>query len=403
MDLEQLKKELFERLLAACDEIETVEQSKQKAVETVYAANNRYDVEKFKDGNIPAGGTLLSESPDSDAHIYGLDSQNRPCFSSSEHTSNRRLWKGFYKYSNGLVEYVEFDGKSEKPSQITRLNFEDGRKKSLQYLKINGGGFGKSYEGLSNKEAIGKLVASKYDLICRLELYQYDENRISVADCWSLIPGIGPSYYKQTYTYDESGNLKEIKQDFENGTSQYVFVEQPAELSFQELSDQVAAQIANAIAESISSSDIKSPIAIMQLSYQEVGNYEPFVTVITDEDQKTILENLPKDDLLEELFITGRQELNIDSSKFERLLTAFMNKVEESENYDLATNMIRKAAYLITTQKLTQKLNLSDDFIAFAVDWSLIPDDLPQMMLECGMTPERLKWWQSKGVLLPDE
>jgi hypothetical protein len=60
-------------------------------------------------------------------------------------------------------------------------------------------------------------------------------------------------------------------------------------------------------------------------------------------------------------------------------------------------------AKLLTTQKAGQKLNLSDDFIAFAVDWSLIPDDLPQMMLECGMTPERLKFWQSRGVLLPDE
>lgn len=309
MTLDQLKEELLERFITACDELDYLAQKEKLAEKTVYSTASRYDLEQYKNGNIPPGGKMSDTPPEQNPYAYGLDSHNRPCHSRSEHTWNKLCWEGFYNYSETLVEYVEFGIESGKPNMIIRLHLEN--------------------------------------------------------------------------------------------TSQYVFVEQPEEMTFQELSDQVALQIAQAIADAVASVQFNAPLAIMQLGYREVSSYDPYVTVLTQQDQKEILDHTPKENLLEELFIAMGQDIRLAVDKFDRLLTAFLNKVEEADDYQLATAMIRKAASLLTHQQLFSKGKVSDDFIAFAVDWSMIPDDLAQMMRECGMTSHTLEKWQKFGLFLP--
>jgi hypothetical protein len=398
---DQFRRDLFERFVAAFSESTILADKRNAAVKMEYATGLRYPLEKYANGKIPAGGKLLPSPPATNPYCYGLDKSDRPVYSRSEHTWNRVYWEGFYHYDDSVVEYIEFDLKHNTPVQVTRLLFENGRKTWLQFLKLNGFALDLALDGNGTKELVNKLMNNKVDIISKIERYHYENNRIAYAEGWSLYPGIGPESYKEVYSYKSSGQLKEIKTISEDGADQYRFVKSPY-LTIEELSDQVATEIAKAVIEALAQTSFESPLAMVKLNYQEIGNYFPYVTVVTAAEQESILSKSSNDDLLVDLFILLNPEIPTQRQSFDRLLTALMNQVEDTDDYQPATAMIRKAANILTTSKLDGKVAVSEDFIAFAIDWSMAPDDqeLAEIMLECGMSANTLLKWQEKGLFI---
>lgn len=398
MELKQFKDDLFKRYVTACDEMQRIAGKKSEAVRMVYAGTANYDVEKYKNGKIPPGGSLLDSPPENDPSIYGLDVSGRPCYSRSE--GNKCCWEGFYHYSDSLIEYIEYDLDSGKPVAVHRLFMEGGRRAGFQRLNLNGKSLGRTYAGLTNQEIVEQLQVNPYDLICIVELYRYENGRIHEATCWDSLPGIGPRFYKKIYSYSESGALDEIRSVFEDYT-QYSYVKaKPKHLSLKALRDQLARVIADIIADTLQSYTLTSPAAIMQLGYREIANYHPYIHLMTLEEQEEVIKN--SSELLVDLFMeTGSRHIPVKAEAYDRLYTAFMNKVEEEDDYEQATAMIRKVAYLLTTEKLAGVIPLAPGFIAFAVDWSMVPDEdeLLEIMEDCGMSSATIAKWQKMGVL----
>ncbi|WP_118973525.1 hypothetical protein [Taibaiella koreensis] len=399
---EQFKADLFSRYVSACEELSRVNEKNRLAVRKVYAETAKYDVEKYESGLIPPGGRIWESPPVSDSYIYGLDTSGRPCYSYSEHSWNKRYWEGYYDFTDDLIEYVEYDLASGKPVMLERLFLKNGQKTGFQSLALNGKGLSKFYAGLSNQETADRLQANPNEFLCRIEQYRYEEGRIAEADCWSSFPGLGPQTYKKKYIYDDSGVLEEIREIFPDAAERYAYVKAPDHLSLESLADRLAAEIASTVADALQSHCFASPLAFIQLGYQEIGDYRPYVTVVTLEEQEETLRNSSKEDLLINLFISPENvHVPVAEETYERLYTAFMNKVEEEEHYELATAMIRKVAHWLTTEKLWGKVAVVPDFIAYAVDWSMTPDDeeLSILMKDCGMSAAALKKWQALGVL----
>jgi len=214
------------------------------------------------------------------------------------------------------------------------------------------------------------------------------------------MPGMDSTTYKQEYRYNIFGKLKDIVAVQPDNTTQYTYPDIPEGISLEELSDQVAMEIARAITDTLVGADLRHPLAILHLGYQEYGAYDPLLTVVLQNKKDRAIKKWKGVDLMEELFFTIADFVEVDHRKYERSFTAFIGKVMEDENAKLATAMIRKAANILTTEKVFGKIPVSDDFFAYAVDWSMAPEDedLIQIFLECGMREEVLEQWRKRGI-----
>jgi hypothetical protein len=400
MTLDLLKQNLFERFIRAFDEFDRIAEKKAQVKTFVYSQLPRYSVYKFDGKKIPVGGKTLSAPPENNPLAYGLNAEGHPCYHSSEHTWNKEYWEGFYDITASCIEYIEFSLQSKMPIEICRILLNNGRKIGFQHLKINGGRLNQSYNGLSNREIVAKLQQAQNDLIGSVDLYHYEGQRIVSADCWQAMPGMNNTTYKQEYRYNADGKLEEIKDIQPDNVTQYAYVDIPEGVSLEELSEQLAMQMAIGIADALAAADLPQPLAILHLGYQEYGAYDPLLTVVLQNKKDKAVRKLKGGALLEELFFSATEFITPDHEKYERLLTAFIDKVMEDENEKMATAMIRKAAYILTAEKALGKVPVSDDFFAYAVDWSMAPEDeeLIRIFRECGMRKEVLEQWRKRGI-----
>jgi hypothetical protein len=64
--------------------------------------------------------------------------------------------------------------------------------------------------------------------------------------------------------------------------------------------------------------------------------------------------------------------------------------------------MLRKAAHLLTKNKLFGKVKVSDDFAVYAIDWSLeghSDEDFEEILKECGVEADVIEHWKQTGML----
>lgn len=405
MTLEGLKDGLFKRFITACDELSRIAEKRAGIVEWVYTTTPCYEIKEYGEMKVAAEHGPLQNSAEDYVYTYGLDDKGRPCYSGFGSEKDGLHAEGFYEYTDTFTEHITYSSSSGKPYIITRLYFEQGKKIGFQSFQANGGGLGHNFDATNSREMADKLRENNYTSFCTVCLYEYTNDRITGAGCWAMTPGIGFNEYKLTYTYDASGVLLEVWKVYPDNAKQCIYAKAPSHLTFQELADEISLLIAHAITDALQNEQIEGPIAIMQLGYREVSNYDPYVEVLSLKDQGRIIEKTGQADLLVELFIVSeKQYIPLVNKPYESLMTAFINIVEDNNDYESATAMIHKAGYLLTTERLWGKSALSEDFIAYPVDWSMAPDnnELIETMLKCGMRKETLEKWQQLGVFLPE-
>ncbi|BAV07372.1 hypothetical protein [Filimonas lacunae] len=396
-----VKDDLFNRYVAVYDKWTHLLEKKQQVVKWMYAKEDRFDVEKYANGVLPAGGPLLDKwEPDAN-YKYGLDSGGRPCYMQYEANGGEIVYAGIFKCSNSCVEYVEYNMRDRKPVVIVRLLQENGRKTAYQALHINGKKLGRDYENLTGREVADKLQQMEHDIFCMVKHFQYGHDRIEKADCWESLAGVKATYYEERYQYTGTGALDEIKSVYPDGTSQLLYVKMPDNTTIEQLSDQLALQIAQSVTERLVRKKWNAPLSILQLGIHEVDDYHPHLSMLTVKEKVDILNTY--DELrFEKLFIlvSDDKHFRADTS-YERLYTAFMGKVQEGDEWWLPANeMIYKAARLLTVNKLWNKVPVDKDFVAYAVDWSMGPNEegeMGKLLLTCGLPAETLRKWEREG------
>lgn len=99
------------------------------------------------------------------------------------------------------------------------------------------------------------------------------------------------------------------------------------------------------------------------------------------------------------MLYSDRDFTEVQSNTAERLLQAFLGQVVKAGDYEIAKKMMQRTAWYLTTGKLDQKVTVSDQFIAYAVDWSLAPDEVDEILIACGMPEVQLNGWKEKGII----
>ncbi|HEY8954901.1 hypothetical protein [Chitinophaga sp.] len=395
MTPEILEQQLLDRWLTAYDEISMLPEYKERVVTTVYGEMLLFPVSEYEQGAFPPEEHLSSEFSTHHSTMYGLNADGNPCYINSGGT-----WEGFYNYRESYVEYVEFHMATRVPSCIQRLEFRDGLKTSYQSLRLNGRSCIPDLVGLPREKILKGLLKSKYEIISDVELFHYENGRIKWADCLYNLPGTGKVPGKQIYGYSEDGTLDEIVSTLEGSTPQYTYVKPPAGITLSELSDRVARLMATDIITTIVNAKPKHSLVILELGYREVANYLPLLKLITEKDWKKAVEETGEEELFNELMLYSDHDFTeVQWNTAERLVQAFLGQVIKAGDYEIAKKMMQRTAWYLTTNKLDRKVGVSDQFIAYAVDWSLTPDEVDEILTACGMPEVQLKGWKEKGII----
>ena len=405
--MNELYQDIFDRWVKAIDEMDTIASHREKVSIIKYAPSFRYDLRDYNKSNFPAGGKVFDENPGElhDYHKYGMNNNGLPIYVFFEHNWNKVTWEGVYNYSDNQVEYLEFCINTNAPSCVQVVKYENNRKVSYQHFSLNARGSGYPLVKDGKDAFIESIQNDQYSIISRIEKYVYEGERIVKAECFSLSPGIGQFSFEKIYTYDDQGELSEIRIFYPTGITQLEYVKIPADLRIEDLIDNLAEKMSGSIMEALVKQDFEEPIVLLELFYKCVDRYVPLLKVRFLSEKEEIIqmngdEGMEGLDAFEMLFLSGSGDLIIiDHEAVERPLQQLVQLMEAKSDYDPGTTMLRKTALLLTQHKLDAKVAVSDDFVAYAIDWEMEGQQFEEILLECGQTSQIIEAWRAQGLL----
>jgi hypothetical protein len=387
MTLSQLKQDIIDRWLSAYDE----ENIAPKTVKTVYAPTIRFELGDYNKDQFDERRILSTEKRPEYNFIYKLDQSGRPLYFEYQR-GDKVHKKGYYTYTDSLVEYIEYDITTATPSCIQRITYNGDEKISFQSIKINGT-IDPELHGTTKTVIMNNLLKNEFALFCSFELYHYTDNRISTADCLCIAPASGEYELQKKYNYDESGELDEILDTDSYNKVLYSYVKTPANITLQELSDQVSSLIAAEIINTMKTVEMTEPLGILEIDFQSIGTFSPLIRIFLQQQQEAI-EKLQGEDRVNELFSFDYEQTRVKGRSYERLLWAFMNEVNILEDYKLAIAMARKTAWLLNNNKLNNEIPITKNFIAYSTDWDVEPEDFPLILKDCGIPEKEIDNWR---------
>jgi hypothetical protein len=384
-----LYNDLYERWRQAFSEIHKLATYKAAGHTIRYADNFRYPLPGFRPDDFPAGGPLTLERTSSTITTYYLDTAGRPVFVSFGNPQERYYqWQGFYSYSPDLVEYIEFNLATGNPSDLGRIVYANGKKMSYQRLNLSGKG--------TNTVSVDDI---RDDIMARtitIEEYSYDGDRIVEADCLYSGSGAGLTQYKKAYNYLETGELDTIQSIYEHGRTKLIYVRPDPNFNAEHSLDELAARLAALIIDTLVANDVQQPVALLDLSYHTTRGWIPTINPTSQADKEAVLENWRGKDAFHYLFIPQNYDIYLDIAPIERAWHQFFEHVDSEDRWDLGKKMLRKTARLLTLGKLEGKLAVTDEFVAYAIDGEFEINQLPEILLECGLPETTLLKWKEK-------
>lgn len=396
--MEKLLDDLIQRWEQAFAELHLIGYYREQVKSIRYADSSRYNVEKFDWTSFPSNGPMIEDKPELKQvtlHEYGFNADGFPCYVKFEHEYNQIVWEGFYTYSDDEVRYLEFCINTGIPSAFTRMVFQDGRKVMLQRLVVNGRGSG--YSDLLKDEIVNKLKSDSSSLIITVTRFEYIGDRIDRSSSVHIMPGLGKYTSHDEYAYDETGVLERIRTFFEDGNNRLCYSRNEENVDPTILIDKLASAMASSIAEALTGQNIQSPIALLELNYHYADNYHPLLAWQSAEEIEEKLQ------CGEYAFINDNYDGPIvDIQLFEDLFVQLEQMMEERDDMELGRIMLRKTAAILTESKLLGKVEVSENFAAYAIDWSIeghSNEHLVEILLECGVKEDVIELWTQKGML----
>jgi hypothetical protein len=385
-----LYNDLCERWRRAFVEIDKLAAYKAAGQTIRYADNFRFPLSGFTPDDFPAGGPLTMERTSSTITAYYLDTAGRPVFVSFGNPQERYYqWQGFYSYSPDLVEYIEFNLATGNPSDLERIVYGNGKKMNYQRLSLSSKGTNTVSVDDLRDEIMARTIA--------IEEYSYDGDRMAEVDCLYSGSGIDLLQYKKAYSYLDTGELDTIQSIYEHGRTKLIYVRPDPNFNEEHAVDDLAARLAALIIDTLVANNVQQPVALLNLSYRTIRSWIPTINPTSQADKAVVLENRRGKDVFGHLFIPPNyNDIDLDITRIERAWKQFFDYVERERRSNPGEQMLRKTARLLTLGKLDGKLAVADEFVAYALDGEFEINQLPRVLLECGLPETTLQEWKEK-------
>ncbi|SIO14386.1 hypothetical protein [Chitinophaga niabensis] len=400
--MEKQLEQFLQRWEQAFNELQTLSLYKNQVKTTQYSDGLRYNLKKFDGETFPSDGLMTKNKHDLDTNSlyeYGFNAEGLPCYVKYHHNYNHATWEGFYNYCDDFVEYVEFYVHTGVPSSIVRIEFRDKRKISLQNLVINGRGGSAASPQMSREEIISSIRNDESAFILTATRYEYGlKDRIEKASNIHIIPGMGKFTSYDEYGYDQNETLDTIRRFFEQGHNQLIYCKLSENMTSETLVESLSEALARSIAETLTRQVKELPVALLELSYHYGDNYIPYLVCQSAQEVATKLANGNS------VFIGDYQDaLDLEIESLEKLYAQLEQMMEDMGTGELGRKMLIKAARHLTRSKLFGKLQVTEDFAAYAIDWTIDgygDGEFEKILLECGVEPTIIKLWKHTGMLL---
>jgi len=399
-------KTIFDEVIAAwastIDEIGLLAEYQQKATTVKYATEHCFKLEDYTPDAFPPGNELLHEIPAEAPLVYeeySLDANGLPCYCRTINKDGQPISAGFYRYAPEKVEFVQYNLRYRSPHVFKRMEFAEDRKIAFLHAVANGGGF--KFAGMTPQQAIDAAKADKNSMFLSVQEYEYENGRIVRDISHNRAPGAGDYDLTGHYTYDQNGKLIEIKDVSPQGAERLRYAAWDEQEGLEGLADRLAHEMAQAIVTALLETDIKTPLAILQLTYHYADVYMPTLNPLSvTEKEEVTADNTGN--VWEGLFVNDNYLDHTRPKGIEKTFTQFMNQVRSHEAHVMARGMLQKTSALLTASRLFDRIPVDPEFFAYAIDHSIEGHDseeFKEILLNCGMPEQQYEEWDKRGWL----
>ncbi len=395
-----LFEDIIRRWIRAFDEFGRVEEARSLVRTTKYATGYRYELENYDLVHFPAGGELVDQLPPDEVTPYefGFDSSGLPVFDRNWSPHSDYEVRGLYTYSDQRVEHIAFDVITGTPVSIETMQFANAGKIAFQRLSLNGGG--RWLQRKAPDEMMAWAQNDDYSIISEVKEFIYEGDRIKGAHCFAVMPGLGKYTYEEEYVYDKNGALDEIANVYVDGRREVSYARLEDGMDLDTLVESLSVRMANAIINALLEDGVQEALAQLELNYRSTELYLPYVTYKTLADRDRIVDSHKGAADFEAMFSMSYDHvLHIEPGEMQRPLRQLDQLLAEMEDWSAGSRMLLKAAHILTTGKLNGKVPVSDDFVAYAVNWEGDTDRFAEVLRECGLAEDIIDDWTARGWL----
>ena len=297
----------------------------------------------------------------------------------------------YVAYGEPVTDIVEFSPGPHIPTEHGRVERDGDKVVRFESFRLNGytpkiGAMGRSPDRLA--EWLGP-----HGRFLLIEDYRYEGDLLRDIEVYGEAPGLGPHRYVDRLSHDTDGSLFGIDRIWENGQTQTVYRPRRRGQTLEELRDAAVAELVPAVIDVAESLGATGWVYCLELSYQAVSQYfPPLITVGFQQDR----DRLSEPDLAFRPMLSGGRTIELPDPDGLEACRQFDQEVRAREKWPLGTRMLREAAATLTRHDWSGTLDVTDDFVAFAIDPEF--DDLEEA-LSASASHDRIGAWRARGWL----
>jgi hypothetical protein len=400
--VEKSLEQILERWREAFDQYDKLKSMAEPAiVKWEWAVGERYSVRPFYFQRFPGRARALKSPPVSKhQHTeYGLDEQNRPrLYRVYDHLE--RPFETFYNYNETLVEIIGFSIPPHVPLKVEQIFYEKDRVIQYVYFELNGYTPLYSTKG-KDPDVLYRWLGPKGRLKT-VEQYIYDSNYLTKILSYHEMPGASPFNFEEHLSYDHTGKLLRIEGFYEDGSSRVLYRKRQKNQTFNSIRKIATQKMIEAIIGRLRTENIKEKLYCIELSYRSVTNYFPPGIILGPETYRQNLLNSNNPEaryyVFTPIFHRPEQWLQITDPDALEYCGLLEQEIQAKSRWETATNILRDVAAVLTRYDWTGILDITPDFVVYAIDHEMEGDDLGNV-LSASASNEQLLEWKKKGWL----
>jgi hypothetical protein len=299
--------------------------------------------------------------------------------------------ESFVVHGDQVTEVVEFAPRPHIPLDSAQIVAEDGRVVRYESFRLNGYSPKYAAIGRSPDRLVQWLGPNGRFLL--VEEYRYDGPLLREIVVYAETPGIGPHRFVDRVSYDSSGALAGIDRTWLDGTVQTVFRPRRPGQTIAALRQAAVAELVEALPRIIGAAGFGERVYCIELSYRDVERYfPPLITLGFERDRGRARDP----SLVFRPLLTGGRVIELPDPDALASCRQFDQEVLTSQRWQLGGRMLREAAAALTRRDWTGVLDVTDDFVVFALD----PEATElEDALAASVPRERITEWKARGWL----
>jgi hypothetical protein len=172
--------------------------------------------------------------------------------------------------------------------------------------------------------------------------------------------------------------------------------------NFESLASELVRRLAAAVAARLAVERIAEQVCFIELSYRAGDvHFPPLVVIGLERDRRRMLASGDPEAPLfafNAAMLGSMHYVEIDDPETTQLCDRLEQEVRAGGRWKAATRILREVAAELTRRDWTGLLDVTGEFVVFAIDWEMEGDDL-ERILAASVSGEQIREWRKNGWL----